>query len=318
MNKRLFTGIVLAAVCVSVQADTLKVEEMSSTAKLGTAQYPQIFLNPADFKTAVLAEVSGDGLAKQTAVERADAGSVAAAYAGVAKSYAEAPVTSPAETGPMINQLFDFKKSKDAAQAWATMRSNGMQYVMTNTFGKAEAAGTASWTAKLTVPAGGYLYVRFTLPDIKVTGNLEQDGPGKFQARYRADLLVNGFPAWTTEAIRANMLNKELDDPKNCTIAANKKIFLSTFGKPFDNNFMASSDENTSSVKKVVTLKIGPLEPGQVVDVKLVARMDAENSAKCCTDINLKPLAPFCTRATAEMGWPADAEPVKFWSGPAY
>ena len=87
--------------------------------------------------------------------------------------------------------------------------------------------------------------------------------------------------------------------------------------QPFDQAFL-DGNENTSSLKKVVTVAIGPLEPGQTIDLKLVTRMDASNSNKCCTDLNSNANAPFCTRATAEMGWPADQQPVKFWTGPAY
>ena len=51
------------------------------------------------------------------------------------------------------------------------------------------------------------MYVRFTIPPIKVKGVNEEDGPSKYQSRLRAELLLNGHPVWDSEAIRFNQFS---------------------------------------------------------------------------------------------------------------
>ena len=52
------------------------------------------------------------------------------------------------------------------------------------------------------------IYAEFTLPRVKVTGFTEEDGPGRWQSRFRGELMVNKHPVWASEAMRLTQLNQ--------------------------------------------------------------------------------------------------------------
>lgn len=106
----------------------------------------------------------------------------AAIYVGA--SLPSQPVSpAPAVNAPPVNQYFDFKKSGDSAQVFATAQAN--------------AHGTVSWSARVqpSVAGSSPVYVRFVLPKITLTGFTEQDGLGRRQVRYRAEVMVNDHPS---------------------------------------------------------------------------------------------------------------------------
>src|SRR5262249_48185017 len=202
-----------------------------------------------------------------------DVNNTAAVYAEISLPNALATPATPATAGaPPVSQIFDFKKSGDSAQGWATMTATGMPYVLTRAFGKASASGTATWMAHLVVPTQQTdMYVRFTLPRIQVTGTNEADGPSRYQSRFRAELLLNGHPVWSSEAIRVNEFN---GNPSYCPSDMSPIHETATFFQNYGSlpAGLSATDKLDWSSLNVVTLALGSFTAGQALDLSLVVR----------------------------------------------
>jgi hypothetical protein len=282
----------------------------SQESLVGGASFTEIAVSSTDLRTAAYAHAVALGQSTDTKVERG-LNTTSAVYAGASVPGALGEVTpTPAETSaPPADQVFDFKESGNSAQSWATMKSNGLPFLHTRVFGQASTRGAAAWTAKLVVPGGSNnMYVRFTVPPVKVTGVNEEDGPSKYQSRVRAELLLNGHPVWTSEAIRFNQFANK---PVGCIYQAEQATRLQTFGTPFPG--LSSMSKETASSTNPVTLALGAFPAGQTLELSLVVRADTSVSGDCC----YKNDEFFCTGATAMVDWSNVGTPVRFWSGPA-
>jgi hypothetical protein len=304
----------LAAVSCFAQSPPVQpVRELTGSQESAVtgAGFTEIAASSANFKTAALVQVKSDINGARTAVDRS-ANAMSAVYAGVALDNA-LPSTPPPATGsaPPSSQIHDFKKSGDSAQGWATMSAGGMPFLLTRAFGKATASGTAAWTARLYVPAGqNNLYVRFTLPAIQVTGTNEVNGPGRYQSRFRAELLMNGHPVWNSEAIRFNQFSLE-GSLGSCVDHSEIKTRYSTFGTaPLS---LSATDKTDVSSLNSVTLALGSFAANQEVELSLVVRADTSVDNKCCK----KNGELFCTGASTKVDWNSTTTPVRFWAGPA-
>lgn len=274
--------------------------------------FAEIPASSANFKTAAMIQVTNVADGTRTSVDRSN-NATSAVYAGVALDNA-LPSTPPPATSsaPPSTQIYDFKKSGDSAQGWATMSSSGMPFLLTRSFGKATASGTVMWTARLHVPAGQTnMYVRFTLPPIQVKGENEFDGPSRYQSRFRSDLLLNGHPVWNSEAIRFNQFSYD-GAQGYCAQEGELKTRFATFGTaPVS---LSATDKNDVSSQNSVTLALGTFAPNQVLDISLVVRADTSVESKCCK----KSGELFCTGATTRVDWNSTTStPVRFWAGPA-
>lgn len=267
----------------------------------------EIPVSSTDLRTAVSVEVRADTKQPVTNVAR-KMNQQAAVYAGVAK-------TSPQTTAPPQPATFGapadatkyvFKVNGDSGQAWATMNANGMPYLYTNSFGLAGAAGTASFKAKVAIP-NGYpnLYVQLTIPEASLNGATEQDGPARWQAKFSAELLMNGHPVWESEAIRGSILNPAGVFPPE------KGNWTSLYGSPVLVN------DASAQTNKVVTIALGAFTAGQTVELTFVTRADTAVLNKCVVkkDPEDGVYKPFCTRATATLSWENAATPVRFFVG---
>jgi hypothetical protein len=272
-------------------------------------------LTPANFRTAALVNVSGKAGQTGQDVQRAQ-GATSAAYAGVSlKSYAISPPPGKVTTaGPDGNSRYAFKQSGDAGQAWATTTAGGMPFVDTQALGLSSASGAASWQAWITTTAGHEnVYVRFTLPAATITGFTEQNGPSPWQARVRAELMVNGHPVWLTDNSRVAQLaaGGQGGGGDNCSNGFEGTNKVLTYGTS-----LGFTDAKETSKAQVVNLWLGAFPAGQTVAVSLVVRADAEVMRACCPhDAQGKPEF-FCTRATANLAWDDSGNPVEFWIGP--
>lgn len=200
---------------------------------------------------------------------------------------------------PTQSHLHVFQSVGDNAQAWATMTPDGVPYLYLTAYGQAHSEATASWTTALTIPAGNVspkVVLRFVVPEASVNGNTEQDGPARWRARLRAELLVNGYPAWSSEVMRFVI------DPSPPNTSSPPKQLLQTFGAswPFPTNDEDGSTDNDSGPganapagKRVVYLSLGRFPPGAVLDLAMILRgtaltvghTDTSNSNRCGHDM---------------------------------
>ena len=184
-------------------------------------------------------------------------------------------------TAPAGASLLDFIGIGDHAQAWATMTAEGVPHLWARGYGQFTVDATASWTTTVTVPAGGSreLVLRFVIPPALVNGDTEQQSIARWRSRLRAELLVNGFPAWSTEAMRLTL------DPKTQSNSLVQTLVLQQFGSPLsfgtdDEDASTANDSNAGSVnsasaKRTVHLSLGRFNPGTVVDLAMVLRGSA-------------------------------------------
>ena len=309
----------LAAACLGLvpgctTMTPLPVQVLTSQQAGQVAGFTEISLASANFTTRALSNVQTAPNGSNMDVERAGA-ATSAAYAGASLPFTMSPVPAPAVSGaPPAGAAFDFKKSGDSAQVWATMTSNGMPYLFANAFGASNAAGTASWKATAQIPAGGAnLYVQFLLPSASVQGFTEVQGPSTWQSRVSAELQMNGHPVWSTEATRISPINGTDTAGENCGNTGGRGPYLSTFGVDVGFN----GDLQQASAAQPVTLSLGTFPGGQTVDVEMIVRANAQVISPCCPHNMEDQPEQFCSRATASIGWDNTATPVRFWVGPA-
>lgn len=310
LNARsVFAGMITA---VAIAADAPLVKP-AVPAKI--AGYMQLFPAGPDFRTAASVEVTaepnkyGESIKKASDAERSSNGGTSAVMAVVGKSV---PNAQPAENGaPGAGQRIAFKESWNSAQGWATMRGNGLPFLDMQTFGKASAAGTAAWNAKLVMPQAHGLFVTFTLPEMKVFGTLEQDGPSTYQGRMRTELLVNGHSVWTSEANRINTLLVKSDNV--CTASPEASTQLTQFGAATG---LSSNTPSSAAAEKSVTLSLGQFAAGDAIEVSLIVRADSQVNRKCCIKVIDGVSESFCTGVVTQVGWSNAVNPVVFRVGP--
>lgn len=240
--------------------------------------------------------------------------------------------TTPLLPGPVGAHLYDFQQLGDHTQTWATMTALGVPHISLQGYGAFDAEATVSWSTKVTLPTTGGLrevVVTFVVPPVVVSGNSEADGPAFWRSRLRADLLVNGHPAWSTGALRFT------GDPSKDADPNNTKIVLQQFGDPltFTSNDedppatgnQISNDSNAGNVdapstKRTVNLSLGRFAPGTVLDLSFVLRAHAltvpgfgnKTLPRACTqkpDPNTGQLRYFCSRGTVSVKGDATESP---------
>jgi len=237
-------------------------------------------------------------------------GSNAAVYRGT-------PVTNPTlyPPGPSAGDLLEFETNGDVSQTWATMTADGIPYLHATGFGEFLSDASASWNTRVTVPAVGSreVVLRVVVPPVSVAGATEQQGIARWRARMRADVLVNGFPAWSTEALRMTI------DPKIEFSILKETLVLQQFGDALGfptndedtppandgfNNDTYAGNINGASGKRTVYLSLGRFNANTVVDLSMSLRASATSvpAASGGTDHRCKFSIPqnrfFCSRGT--------------------
>lgn len=199
----------------------------------------------------------------------------------------------PAKPAPMLPTwptsayLHQFQQVGDNAQAWATMSPEGVPYLYLTAYGQSQSESTASWSTAVTIPSGSVspkVVLRFVVPPSTVDGATEEQGPARWRAHLRAELLVNGYPAWSTEAMRFAL------DPYGNALQQRR---LQTFGAPwpFPTNDDDADSTNDSppyasgpSARREVFLSLGRFPPGAVLDLSMIVRGVARTVGKNDTD----------------------------------
>jgi hypothetical protein len=305
---------VMGFLCLSVALaqSPMPVSEltMNQVANLNLTVLP---LDQLDFKTSALVQVASQPSLTQTNVDR-QSQATAAAYAGVGVPYSPAVTPGPALSGtPPGGSVFDFKKSGNSSQGWATMTSDGKPFLFLNSFGKASAQATASWRAHIVVPAGDTkIYVFFSLPAAEVDGFTEMNGPSPYQDRLRAELLLNGHPVWNSEQSRFSEVD-QAGANQNCQNGSETANRLTVYGKSLG---LSASNPGKNSTAKQYIVSIGSLQGSQALDLTLVVRSDTQVKYQCCPHNADNQPEFFCTRATALLTWTQGLKPVQFKVGP--
>ena len=292
---------------------TLPVRELTPAQADAVLDKPDLvttWLSSLSLKTAAM--VRADAIAPGSPgqdVERAT-DAVAAVYASDVKS----SVTDDGHEGPvepLPGELFNFKVSGDAAQAWATMSASGHPFLMLWALGQSSGHAVASWRTGFTVggPNSQQVYLQVPMPGVTVTGVNEADGPSLWRSRFRADLMVNGFPGWSTDVVRFNELNSYGSDD-----SGEKARHLTVFGSTTLGHIDGSGETSDGSTAKTIMLYLGTFPAGSTVDVSLVMRAEARVETAC--DVETEEL--FCTRATVRTIWPTTRSPgARFLTRPA-
>ncbi|MBC7939060.1 MAG: hypothetical protein H7Z19_04730 [Chitinophagaceae bacterium] len=254
--------------------------------------------------------VDGEVKHKQE-VQRRNLGLDAAVYASVPTKVASTPLLPATQVLP---HLFDFADTGDSAQAWATMTAQGVPHLFVTGFGEFRADATASWTSRFTLTGttSKEVVLRFMVPPTTVTGDTEGDAPAWWRARMRTDVLVNGFPAWSTEAVRLRA--DYIKDDGNGAPLKPLNV-LQTFGDPLsfptnDEDGPTTNDTHASNIghasaARWVHLNLGRFMPGQSIDLSMIVRGSAFTETatplrpdRRCTDNPAVPGNFFCSRAT--------------------
>lgn len=271
---RIATAALLAAASLSARADLpLPARTMTATEIGALSGMPYLDTTNQTFRMAAAATASAYNKPVQTlGVERVTG--------GTASVYRGAPNTSVPLAPPMPpgNAVLEMQSIGDSAQSWATMTSAGRPYIKATGYGAFTAEATASWHTTVTIPpgaAGKEVVVRFVVPTVSVAGATEQEGQARWRARMRADLLVNGFPAWSADAVRFTT------DPSKIS-SGQEVIVLQQFGNglafPTDDENSASDDDTTmgningTAPKTIVHLTLGRFTEGTLVDLSMVMR----------------------------------------------
>lgn len=275
---------------------------------------------------SVKVAVDGMGLPKQS-VKRTQQ-TPAAAYLALPAGTGATPLLP----SPVGAHLYDFQQLGDHTQTWATMTALGVPHIALRGYGAFDAEATVSWRTTVTLPATGGLrevVVTFVVPPVVVDGNSEADGPAFWRSRLRADLLVNGHPAWSTGALRFTA------DPSKDASTISSKIVLQQFGDPLaftsndedppwtgnqENNDSDSGNVGEPSTKRTVNLSLGRFAPGTVLDLSFVLRAHAltvpsfgnKSLPRACTykpDADTGQMRYFCSRGSVSVKGDATESP---------
>ena len=283
MNRFNLLPLLLALAAAPALSQTeLPIKKLSPS---GVLTLPTTWLDPSNHPFRMAATVRTSVPEKSTSAtsqtQRAN-GAVAAVYTGLPAAATQLLPTQPTTA----NGLFSFATTGDSSQSWATMTANGVPHLHATGFGNFTVDATASWSTRVTVPAGGArkLVVRLVIPPTSVSGNIEPDGAAAWRSRIRGELLVNGYPAWSTEALR---LTTNHVSGTNVTV-------LQQFGDPLSygvddedlpqangglDNDSNDGSINSPSAKSTLHLELGTFNPGSVIDLSMILRAAAYTQA---------------------------------------
>lgn len=270
---------------------------LSGMPSLGPANHP--------FKMAATVKASAHNQGNPAARVQRKVNNHAAVYRGLPNN-----TPLPLPYWPTSADLHSFITTGDLVQAWATMTADGIPNLYLVGYGEFQADATVSWTTSVTIPAGPSreLVVYFALPPASVAGDTEQDGIALWRSRLRGELLVNGYPAWSTEAMRFTI------DPYKSNNSLVQTLVLQQFGEPLnfptdDEDGVSGNDSNAGSVSSPSTthhvyLSLGRFAGGEVVDLSMIVRGTALTLPKAAggTDHRCRYSSAesrfFCSRAS--------------------
>lgn len=275
------TVAVVAAPIASRAEVNLPARELSWQEVIIMGNPAPLALPPLKVAAALKVTAYGKGAPQRNA--QRSSGSDAALYAGLPA--AAQPVAPPM---PNSTSEFFFPEIADYAQSWATMTAAGVPYLKVSVAGDASGEASASWTQRIVVPGTGTpeVLLRFTMPSVSVNGRTEMNAEADRRARLRADLLVNGFPAWSHEAMRFSFLQRHHGTNGNGLGGPDETYpaVLQSFGallpyKVNDEDAVSTNDSGSAVDKptapRLVILSLGRFPAGSALHLSLALQASA-------------------------------------------
>ena len=236
-------------------------------------QYSLSIITPLDslsYKTAVHYAIANDhpNVKFRERGDRGQTNEVLAKYDVLIDNLAYDP--NQATPAADIQQLMpiDFTKAENTAQGWARMGTAAIPALTIALNGETRGHASASWRTTYTVTGSGSRNVslKFRIPETVMDGRFEQSAKGAYQGRAKVQLLVNGYPVWSSEAMRI----------APATPNAMSEYMFETFGSAW------AFDKNTEKASaKWVTASMGTYSAGQSLDVVLVYFVEASIGREC-------------------------------------
>lgn len=227
------------------------------------------------------------------------------------------PAPQPAPPVPGQNQIYSFKQSADAVQAWATMSGEGVPYINIRGYGQFEADGHVSWRATLPLPTGQHkVYLKVTVPSTAVFGNYDSNGPARYHLRANANVLVNGHSIFFGEAVRFNETTPIPNNDPECAFTNTEEtaMRLRAYGQGL--GFAAQdgdiNTEQPSSQSQTITFLLGTFDSTESVDVQFLLNAEAMIENQCCHKPAMQGAKPdvFCSAANAGFDYQPTNLPV--------
>lgn len=303
----------LATVAPSARAQTEVVARSLSATEQAVIDSTPIFKTPTNhpFRMAAMVRLKAHGNAEPRLAVQRSAGSDAAVYgARVVGIQSTQPPLLP--TWPTDDSTYVGSAQGDLSQGWATMSQRGVPYLFLQGYGAFSAEGSAAWSTTVSMPAGGggrQLVLRVVVPPAVVDGLTDRDARALWRARIRADLLLNGYPAWSSAASRFN------DAPLIQGTGLVEQRLLEHFGSPLpfptdDDDTRTDNDSanGTTQPSEALTLylDLGRFAPGSQVELSMVLRGVAftqphEGSATSARCVSAPTSGYRCSRATVTL-----------------
>lgn len=243
----------------------------------------QPYLSPANqpFEMAARVTVSARDKGGPAAATQRRQGATARAYRGLPAAASPTPA-QPAL--PAASSLINPLTTGDLSQSWATMAADGRPFLQAVGHGHFNAEATASWTTRVTVPAGAAreLVLRAVIPMATLAGTTEPQAVARWRAGLRAQLLVQGQPVWSTEAVRSVVAPRVRQGRLLQTVALLQSG--AALDGPVDGDDPApprgglfpaatgATEADLASGPHTVHLSLGRHAGGSVVDVSMVLR----------------------------------------------
>jgi hypothetical protein len=227
-------------------------------------------LDQLDYKTAVQFRINNP-YTSTSVKERAERGvgdDVLAKYDVLIDNIAYDPNQGVNPASMQQPATIDFTVAEDTAQGWVRMGTAALPALNIMLNGKSGGHASASWRTNYTVPGVGLRSVglKFRIPETVMDGRFEFSGRGPHQVRVKVQVLVNGYPVWWSEAIRAAQENP--NDANDWEIH--------NFGETW--TFSASSEKANA---KWVTASLGKFNSGTALNVAVVYFVDARVDERC-------------------------------------
>jgi hypothetical protein len=306
MRHMLFFVVSCSAVVVANAAELpFRVATSSESSSLTGSSVIATPLDQTPFNTAATVtakKITGTGV---TDTQRANQ-----ALSKVYKQSLEAGEDPGAQAVPPAvapEEFLYYEHNLNSAQAWATMSERGAPFVQVYADGKSQGKAAASWRTRYTVQGTGNrdVYAKFTIPGVRFGGRWEDAAPSLTRGKMRIDLLVNGFPAWFTEAVRWNEKN-----PINYDT-----VRVDTFGNDIglEGNSLGSNNHILTNASRVVTVKLGTYTAGENINLTMLYQVEGKGDGEC------KPSGGEmdCGNISMRVDWDPNAPQPTFYSKPA-
>jgi len=262
-------------------------------------------LSQTSFKTGATASAQRMTGSPTSDAKRAD-GAISKTYVQVLQEGAS-PGAQAVPPAVASTEYMEYEDNMNSAQAWATMSETGAPFVQVYADGKSKGQAAASWRTRYNVQGTGNrdVYVRFTIPGVRFGGRWSDSAPSLTRGKLRVDFLVNGYPAWFTEAVRWNTQND----------SNGETVRIDTFGNSIglEGNSAGTSQAILTTTSRVITLKLGTYPANKPLDFTMLYQVEGRGASECQVEGSDK----YCGNISMRVDWTPNAPQPTFFSKPA-